>query len=209
MTDEEELNRLLAAHGLDDVRVSGLGKGELGGAERVELRMKRSVDYELINRAMEANDHVTTILLLTLEIEHQTALLIEGIIGSKSEANNLNTLVLMLKSIRFDNDIYRVVDGFRRLRNKFAHEKAASLDAHAAIVNSIFACRPPSPTEDEIVTVSDGKTSYRLDELPTINRLAVYANLAIIFLATAEQIYRFPTPTKRIAVSAKKLPDLK
>jgi hypothetical protein len=163
----------------------------------------------LIERAVEAKDEATTILLLALEIEHQISLLLEHVLGVKNNARDLNTLVLMLKTLRFENDVFQVVDGFRRLRNKFAHDKNAKISLYTDITNSIFSCKIPSPTEDDIEKISEDNKIYRISELEALPRLFVYAHVTIIFLATASQIYAFPRPKKRIAVSSKKLPDLK
>src|SRR5690606_28754641 len=117
---DDAINKLLKEHGIEDVVIEGMGDGPNGGARSVGLYLHQATDQKLIERAVKASDEATTILLLALEIEHQLSQLLENIIGTKNNARDLNTLVLMLKALRFENDIFQVVDGFRRLRNKFA-----------------------------------------------------------------------------------------
>jgi hypothetical protein len=206
---DDAINKLLKEQGLEDVVIEGVGEGKNGGARSVGIHLRQATDQKLIERALNANDEGTTILLLTLEIEHQLSLLLESITGSKNNARDLNSLVLMLKVLRFENDIFQIVDGFRRLRNKFAHEKNATLSQYQDITNSIFSCKIPSPTEDIVEKISEGEKYYLISELDTLPRLSIYANVTIIFIAAASQIYTFPKPRKRIVVSSQKLPDLK
>lgn len=199
---DKAVNDFLKSSGFGDLKVSGVGNTS-DRVERVEITLKRNIDQALLQRAMKASDEATTVLLWALEIEYQLSLFLAELIGQKiRDSNNLNSLVLMLRACRFETDIVQVVDGFRRLRNKFAHEKDASLEKHSDITDGIFACKVPTLMEQILDTVSDGKSPRKVSDLPTLERLAIYAECTVLFLAGASQVYSFPKPTKRIVLTS-------
>ncbi|GIL00451.1 MAG: hypothetical protein BroJett030_03500 [Alphaproteobacteria bacterium] len=197
---DKDFNELLNTQGFGFLKVEGVGKGKKGAFASVTLKLDRSIDAKLLERAIQANDEVTTILLFGLEIEHQLSLFLTGLIGKLPENANFHTLTLLLKGVRFDNDIYTVVDGFRRLRNKFAHDKGASLVQCTKIVDAILQCEPPTPMDQPLNRVNNQDISA----YPTISKLAIFANLAVLFLASATQIYSFPKPVKRVLLTTSK-----
>ncbi|MDR3473844.1 MAG: hypothetical protein P4M09_19480 [Devosia sp.] len=195
---------MIKALRVEGVSVEGAGQGAHGGASKIKLVMKRSVDQQLIARAIDANDHAATIILLNLEIEQQLIGFFEEIYGSKDFPKKYDALIVMLKAMRFDNDVHKIVDGFRRLRNKFAHEKGTDLGNCVDILDRIFSCQLPTFLEKKTESIVDEEgRSIRIADLPSINRLFVYANLTLIFLATVNQVYDFPRPRQRIVFAGR------
>ncbi len=198
---DQIINAFLAQKGLDNLNVQGVGEGMGGGTKTVEFRSKKSIDQEILNRALRSNDDTSFVLLLSLEIEQQTAFFIESMLNEDAiNVENFSTLCQMLRVFRFDNDIYKIVNGFRKLRNKFAHNKDASLDKHRSLLDEIFSFEPPSPTMDKIEYISDEGGRYKISDLPNREKLYAYANLCVIFLAVAPEIYEFGKPRKRIEI---------
>lgn len=203
---DEQVNEFLKSKGYGNVEVEGVGEGKGGKINNITINIDHAIDNALLKRAIAANEVGTSVLLWNLEIEHQLRLFLKGYAGlSSRDTNNYNTLVLMLKACRFDNDIYQIVNNFRKLRNKFAHEKDASLEKNDDILRSIFSCDPPSPTTDKVDVVDDFKgNKSRLKDLEPFSKLSIYANFVVIFLATASKVYDFPKPYRKLVISTTK-----
>jgi len=199
---DDAINKILKSKGFEGLSVEGVGKGEHGGIETAKIVLNGSIDNDILEKALLSKDELMTVLLLSFEIELQLSNFLEDLFGEPQGGLSFHGLVSNLKACRFENDIVTIVDSFRKLRNKFAHEKNASLEKHKVIVDSIFNCKFPSPTEYEVTTIkySEGAEGVKIEDLPIIERLVVFANGAILFLAVANQIFNFPRPSKRVAI---------
>ena len=189
------INRLLEQFGIRGVKVVGAGTGAHGGAEAVHISVEQSIDQSTIDRALAANDQVAMVILLNLEIEHQLNGFFRTLLGEPKFKARYDTLISMLRALRFENGLYDIVDGFRKLRNKFAHEKADLGDC-VETLDQIFAAELPTLTGSKVL----GVEGVSFADLPTIVRLHAYARLTILFLAGANQMYSFQKPGRRFQV---------
>ncbi len=203
MSDEVDqfLNELKERLGLRGFKTVGAGEGLNGGAREIRVTMDRTIDQRILNDALSSNDELKVVLFYAMEIELQLNDFLEA--TGLSAPRDFGAGCLKLEALRFDNGVFEIVDGFRRLRNKFAHKKDASLNNHKEILSSIFDQPLPNFQDTPVVNVRgpENASSIPIADLPPIHRLAVYGDLTLLFLAAANQFFDFPKPFQKVVLT--------
>ncbi|MGB7334654.1 MAG: hypothetical protein WBD01_02580 [Salaquimonas sp.] len=181
---------------------------EEGDAERtVELRIEQKIDHDLLTRARDTESELETVLFLSFEIEFQLRQFLQRIIGTNL-SGDFAALTRRLEAIRHPENLYEIVNGFAKLRNRFAHSKNAKLDDKECqkILEEIYAYPPPSIHGTPIDSVKNAidSESIAISELKGLDKLSLYGQVTAIYLAAADHFFTYPAPHRKFTIQTKK-----
>ncbi|MCR6670624.1 hypothetical protein [Devosia ginsengisoli] len=157
------------------------------------------IDHDILVRAFRAEDELSKLLLLTFEVEAQLDQFIKKILGEDISRLKFYEKCIVLKAIRFGNDVFKIVDGLRQLRNKFAHDKTASFAKYSKLVDQVINAKPPIFDDVSRFTFAVGKSEkIPYTQLTTDQKLVIFGIATAQFLSAAPELYDFPPPRAKI-----------